>query len=113
MHGHDAGMQDEDFMKLIIAVIKPFKLEEVREALTAIGVQGLLGRWLPTVRAETVDCGGNDDGGFPVPPSPIVLAPWASPRGWWARGTRSWPGGWSGSTPTSLRSTGRRATRTC
>jgi nitrogen regulatory protein PII len=29
-------------MKLIIAVIKPFKLDEVREALTAIGVQGLM-----------------------------------------------------------------------
>ena len=29
-------------MKLIIAVIKPFKLEEVREALTEIGVQGLM-----------------------------------------------------------------------
>ena len=29
-------------MKLIIAVIKPFKLEEVREALTALGVQGLM-----------------------------------------------------------------------
>ena len=29
-------------MKLITAVIKPFKLEEVREALTAIGVQGLM-----------------------------------------------------------------------
>ncbi|WP_424933262.1 P-II family nitrogen regulator [Amaricoccus macauensis] len=29
-------------MKLIIAVIKPFKLEEVREALTTIGVQGLM-----------------------------------------------------------------------
>ncbi|NNU81638.1 P-II family nitrogen regulator [Halovulum dunhuangense] len=29
-------------MKLIIAVIKPFKLEEVREALTRIGVQGLM-----------------------------------------------------------------------
>ncbi len=28
-------------MKLIIAIIKPFKLEEVREALTGIGVQGL------------------------------------------------------------------------
>ena len=27
-------------MKLIIAIIKPFKLEEVRDALTAIGVQG-------------------------------------------------------------------------
>lgn len=29
-------------MKLVIAAIKPFKLEEVREALTAIGVQGLM-----------------------------------------------------------------------
>ena len=28
-------------MKMIIAVIKPFKLEEVREALTAAGAQGL------------------------------------------------------------------------
>jgi nitrogen regulatory protein PII len=29
-------------MKLIISIIKPFKLEEVREALTGIGVQGLM-----------------------------------------------------------------------
>jgi nitrogen regulatory protein P-II 2 len=28
-------------MKLITAIIKPFKLEEVRDALTAIGVQGM------------------------------------------------------------------------
>lgn len=28
-------------MKLIKAVIKPFKLQEVREALTAIGVEGM------------------------------------------------------------------------
>ena len=28
-------------MKLVIAVIKPFKLDEVREALSAIGVQGI------------------------------------------------------------------------
>lgn len=28
-------------MKLLIAIIKPFKLEEVRDALSAIGVQGL------------------------------------------------------------------------
>ena len=28
-------------LKLITAVIKPFKLDEVREALSAIGVQGL------------------------------------------------------------------------
>ena len=29
-------------MKLVTAIIKPFKLEEVREALTGIGVQGLM-----------------------------------------------------------------------
>ena len=29
-------------MKLIIATIKPFKLEDVREALTAIGVRGMM-----------------------------------------------------------------------
>ena len=29
-------------MKLIIAAIKPFKLDEVREALTAIGVLGIM-----------------------------------------------------------------------
>ena len=28
-------------MKLIIAIIKPFKLEEVRDALSGIGVQGM------------------------------------------------------------------------
>ena len=28
-------------MKLIIAVIKPFKLDEVRDALAAVGVQGM------------------------------------------------------------------------
>ncbi len=28
-------------MKLVIAIIKPFKLDEVRDALTAVGVQGL------------------------------------------------------------------------
>ena len=28
-------------MKLVTAIIKPFKLEEVREALSAIGVQGV------------------------------------------------------------------------
>ena len=28
-------------MKFIMAIIKPFKLDEVREALTALGVQGL------------------------------------------------------------------------
>ena len=28
-------------MKLVIAVIKPFKLDEVREALTALGISGM------------------------------------------------------------------------
>ncbi|MEO6993735.1 MAG: P-II family nitrogen regulator [Lacunisphaera sp.] len=28
-------------MKLITAIIKPFKLEEVKEALTAIGIEGM------------------------------------------------------------------------
>ena len=28
-------------MKLVMAIIKPFKLDEVRDALSAIGVQGL------------------------------------------------------------------------
>lgn len=28
-------------MKLVIAIIKPFKLDEVREALTAVGVAGM------------------------------------------------------------------------
>jgi nitrogen regulatory protein P-II 2 len=28
-------------MKLIIAIVKPFKLDEVRDALTPLGVQGL------------------------------------------------------------------------
>ncbi|MCZ6837953.1 MAG: P-II family nitrogen regulator, partial [Alphaproteobacteria bacterium] len=28
-------------MKMVMAIIKPFKLDEVRDALTALGVQGL------------------------------------------------------------------------
>ena len=28
-------------MKLVIAIIKPFKLDEVREALSALGIQGM------------------------------------------------------------------------
>ena len=31
----------KQFMKLIVAIIKPFKLDEVREALTTLGIQGL------------------------------------------------------------------------
>jgi len=28
-------------MKLVIAIIKPFKLDDVREALSSLGVQGI------------------------------------------------------------------------
>ncbi len=28
-------------MKLVVAIVKPFKLDEVREALTPLGIQGL------------------------------------------------------------------------
>jgi nitrogen regulatory protein P-II 1 len=34
--------QEGQSVKLIIATIKPFKLEEVREALTTIGVRGMM-----------------------------------------------------------------------
>lgn len=38
-----AGEKGKDqYVKLIIAAIKPFKLEEVREALTTIGVRGMM-----------------------------------------------------------------------
>jgi nitrogen regulatory protein P-II 2 len=36
----DNGRRGSD-MKLIMAIIKPFKLDDVREALTPLGVQGL------------------------------------------------------------------------
>jgi nitrogen regulatory protein P-II 2 len=39
--GARIGDQQGGQMKLIIAIIKPFKLDEVRDALTAIGVNGL------------------------------------------------------------------------
>ena len=39
---HEVLFVKGDFMKLIIAVIKPFKLEEVRDALKDIGIQGLM-----------------------------------------------------------------------
>jgi nitrogen regulatory protein P-II 2 len=32
---------EEPAMKLVIAIIKPFKLEDVRDALTAVGVHGM------------------------------------------------------------------------
>jgi nitrogen regulatory protein P-II 2 len=42
--GYANGLRNnysEDFMKLITAIIKPFKLDEAREALSAIGVSGI------------------------------------------------------------------------
>jgi nitrogen regulatory protein P-II 2 len=35
------GSTEANVMKIVMAVIKPFKLEEVRDALTGIGVHGL------------------------------------------------------------------------
>ena len=46
LHQHNAGAacqsEEGSKVKLIIATIKPFKLEEVREALTDAGVRGLM-----------------------------------------------------------------------
>jgi nitrogen regulatory protein P-II 2 len=39
--GNGLRNQARDFMKLITAIIKPFKLDEAREALSAIGVSGI------------------------------------------------------------------------
>src|SRR3954451_862833 len=36
-----AGRTGKRSMKIVMAVIKPFKLDEVRDALTAVGVHGL------------------------------------------------------------------------
>jgi nitrogen regulatory protein P-II 2 len=33
--------RESEHMQIVMAIIKPFKLDEVRDALTAIGVQGL------------------------------------------------------------------------
>ena len=38
---NDTQMGVTSRMKLVIAIIKPFKLDEVREALTSLGIQGL------------------------------------------------------------------------
>src|SRR4030067_658482 len=35
------ALTQENVMKMVVAIIKPFKLDEVREALSAIGVQGI------------------------------------------------------------------------
>jgi len=32
---------EESYMKLVVAIIKPFKLDDVREALADVGVQGV------------------------------------------------------------------------
>ena len=37
---HEANTGDDE-MKIVMAIIKPFKLEEVRDALTGVGVHGL------------------------------------------------------------------------
>jgi nitrogen regulatory protein P-II 2 len=41
MGSHSNRIKGQSHMKIVMAVIKPFKLDEVREALIAIGVQGL------------------------------------------------------------------------
>jgi len=43
-HAHHLGqphLLKETAMKLVTAIIKPFKLDEVREALSAVGVAGI------------------------------------------------------------------------
>jgi nitrogen regulatory protein P-II 2 len=35
------GRREIESMKIVMAIIKPFKLDEVRDALTKIGIQGL------------------------------------------------------------------------
>src|SRR5690348_7493940 len=35
------GRNEECCMKLVVAIIKPFKLDDVREALSEVGVQGV------------------------------------------------------------------------
>src|SRR4051812_11515675 len=37
----DGACRPGDAMKLVMAIFKPFKLDEVRDALTALGIQGL------------------------------------------------------------------------
>ena len=48
-------------MKLILAIIKPFKLDEVREALTGLGIAGMLGRHGRPTDDEEIDPGVDDD----------------------------------------------------
>jgi nitrogen regulatory protein P-II 2 len=41
VRSHAAGNNEAISMKIVMAIIKPFKLEEVRDALTALGVHGM------------------------------------------------------------------------
>jgi len=41
LSGSEAGHRGISPMKIVMAIIKPFKLDEVRDALTAIGVHGM------------------------------------------------------------------------
>ena len=41
VHVGPVRQQRVKLMKIVMAVIKPFKLDEVREALTALGIEGL------------------------------------------------------------------------
>jgi nitrogen regulatory protein P-II 2 len=36
-----AGRTGDPVMKLVVAIIKPFKLEDVRDALTGVGIHGM------------------------------------------------------------------------
>jgi nitrogen regulatory protein P-II 2 len=48
-----ANLTGEHAMKMVTAIVKPFKLDEVREALSAIGVQGItVTDFLPKVKIE-------------------------------------------------------------
>jgi nitrogen regulatory protein P-II 2 len=40
-NGRGANTRGKEAMKLVIAVIKPFKLDEVRDALTRLGIHGM------------------------------------------------------------------------
>ena len=41
VRGATRGDKGLNLMKIVMAIIKPFKLDEVREALTSVGIQGL------------------------------------------------------------------------
>jgi nitrogen regulatory protein P-II 2 len=41
LRGSKPPEQGKSLMKIVMAIIKPFKLDEVRDALTAIGVHGM------------------------------------------------------------------------